>query len=43
MTENELKILKLKNRLKKLAINPVENENLMRKVRRQLRKLGAIN
>lgn len=31
----------LKNRLNKLNMNPVENANLMRKVKRQINKLSA--
>lgn len=36
----EMKRLHLENRLNRLKIHPVENANLMRKVKRQLRKLG---
>lgn len=36
---NELRIMHLQNRLVKLANNPVENTNLIRKAKRQLRKL----
>ncbi len=39
MTNKELRIMQLENRLGKLKNNPVENANLMRKVQRQLRKL----
>lgn len=39
MTEKEVRLLQLENRLNKLNTNPVENANLMRKVRRQIRKL----
>lgn len=38
---NELRIQHLENRLNKLKMNPVENVNLMRKVKRQLRKLSS--
>ena len=36
---NEVRIMHLENRLNKLNTNPAENANLMRKVKRQLRKL----
>ena len=36
---NEVRIMHLENRLNKLNTKPVENANLMRKVKRQLRKL----
>ena len=39
VTNKELRIMQLENRLNKLKNNPVENANLMRKVNRQLRKL----
>ena len=38
---NELRIMHLENRLVKLSNNPVENVNLIRKAKRQLRKLRA--
>lgn len=36
---NEVRIMHLENRMNKLNTKPVENANLMRKVKRQLRKL----
>ncbi len=36
----ELRIMHLKNRLNKMKNNPVETENIVRKIKRQLRKLG---
>ena len=41
VTNKEVRIIQLENRLAKLKNNPVENSNLMRKVNRQLRKLKA--
>ena len=41
VTNKEVRIIQLENRLAKLKNNPVENANLMRKVKRQLRKLNA--
>lgn len=38
---NELHIMHLENRISKLSRNPVENTNLIRKAKRQLRKLRA--
>lgn len=40
MSKDELKRVRLENRLSKLSINPIENANLMRKVSRQLRNLS---
>ena len=37
----ELRIMHLENRLTKLNNRPVENVNLIRKAKRQLRKLQA--
>lgn len=37
---NEIRVMQLENRLNKLKMKPVENANLMRKVKRQLRKYG---
>jgi len=39
---NNVRILYLENRIKKLSINPVENQNIIRKLNRQLRKLKSI-
>lgn len=39
VTNKEVRIIQLENRLAKLKNKPVENANLMRKVNRQLRKL----
>lgn len=39
MSSNEARILHLENRISKLKVNPVENQNLIRKATRQLRKL----
>ena len=36
---NQVRLMHLENRLNKLMTNPVENINLMRKVRRQIRKI----
>lgn len=41
MVNKEVRLLQLENRLNKLNTNPVENVNLMRKVKRQIRKLKA--
>lgn len=40
MTKEELKRVRLENRLDKMSTNPVENANLMRKVKRQLRNMS---
>lgn len=37
----EVQLMHLKNRLNKLNMNPIENANLMRKVKRQINKLSA--
>lgn len=34
-----IRIIYLENRIKKLSVHPIENENLIRKAKRQLRKL----
>ena len=36
---HENQILRMENRIAKLKTNPVENQNLLRKATRQLRKL----
>lgn len=36
----EVQLMHLKNRLNKLNMKPVENANLMRKVKRQINKLS---
>ena len=39
MNNKELRIIQLENRILQLSNNPVENVNLIRKAKRQLRKL----
>ena len=39
MNNKELRIIQLENRISQLSNNPVENVNLIRKAKRQLRKL----
>jgi hypothetical protein len=39
MSHNELRILQLENRISQLSNNPVENANLIRKAKRELRNL----
>lgn len=39
MMSKTTRILHLENRIKKLSVHPIENENLIRKAKRQLRKL----
>lgn len=41
VTNKELRIAHLENRINKLKNNPVENEKLIRKAMRELRKLKA--
>lgn len=41
MNNKELRIIQLENRISQLSNNPVENVNLIRKAKRQLRKLKA--
>lgn len=42
MTNKEMKIMHLENRINKLNNNPVENANLINKANRQLRKAQAM-
>ena len=41
MNHNELRILQLENRISQLSNNPVENANLIRKAKRELRNLES--
>ena len=43
MNNKELRIIQLENRISQLSNNPVENVNLIRKAKRQLRKLKAMD
>ena len=43
MNNNELRIMELEIRIAKLSNKPLENVNLIRKAKRQLRKLKGVD